>query len=385
MRICLFYHSLISDWNHGHAHSLRGIVTELIARGHDVTVYEPRNAWSVENLVAEYGEAPLLAFREAFPELHSVRYDSALDLDKALDGADLVIVHDWNDLELVNRIGEHHKANAGYTLLFHDTHYRAAAAPQRVGDYDLSHYDGVLAVGAVLRDAYLASGRAKQAWVWHEAADTRHSFPAPSDTRAGDVVWVGNWGNQERTADLYEFLLNPVQSMRLKARVYGVQYPYDARAALAAAGVEYAGWLPGYLTPQVFAQFAVTIHLPRRAHARELAGVPTSRVFEALACGIPLISAPWDDVEGLFTAGTDYLVARDGEHMRELLRDVLNDSTLAASLAENGLRTIRERHTCAHRVDELMAIVESLGRPVVEPNANAQPRQSRKRLKQATA
>ena len=52
----------------------------------------------------------------------------------------------------------------------------------------------------------------------------------------------------------------------------------------------------------------VTVHVPRRPYAQALPGIPTIRVFEALACGIPLVSAPWDDVEGLFRPGEDFLI-----------------------------------------------------------------------------
>jgi spore maturation protein CgeB len=93
---------------------------------------------------------------------------------------------------------------------------------------------------------------------------------------------------------------------------------------------------------------------------RALPGIPTIRVFEALACGIPLVSAPWNDAEGLFTPGEDYLVAPDGGAMRRMLREVLSDGALAASLATHGLATIRARHTCGHRVDELLAIAARL-------------------------
>ena len=51
MRIVGFYHSLVSDWNHGNAHFLRGVVRELLARGHDVRIYEPADGWSRENLL----------------------------------------------------------------------------------------------------------------------------------------------------------------------------------------------------------------------------------------------------------------------------------------------------------------------------------------------
>ncbi|TIU73011.1 MAG: glycosyltransferase family 1 protein, partial [Mesorhizobium sp.] len=81
-------------------------------------------------------------------------------------------------------------------------------------------------------------------------------------------------------------------------------------------------------------------HIPRRPYRESLPGIPTIRMFEALACGIPLISAPWSDAEGLFRAGTDFLFARNGAEMRGHLRDVLNDRQLAQALAASGLETI---------------------------------------------
>jgi spore maturation protein CgeB len=109
------------------------------------------------------------------------------------------------------------------------------------------------------------------------------------------------------------------------------------------------------------------VHVPRRPYVQALPGIPTIRVFEALACGIPLVSAPWDDCEGLFEPGADFLVARDGGEMREHLRAVLNDPALARSLVAHGLRTILARHTCAHRVDELLAIHAELAPPQARP------------------
>src|SRR4051812_26530306 len=107
MPIVMFYHSLLSDWNHGNAHFLRGIVSELLLRGHDVRVYEPRDNWSLQNLREQHGEEPIEQFRAAYPRLASIAYDlDTLDLDEVLDGADLVLVHEWNDHGLVARIGE---------------------------------------------------------------------------------------------------------------------------------------------------------------------------------------------------------------------------------------------------------------------------------------
>ena len=367
MQIVFFVHSLLSDWNHGNAHFLRGVGTELQARGHDVRIYEPADAWSVQNLVADHGESALHATREAYPSLLSTRYDpESLDLDEALDGADLVVVHEWNSHDLVRRIGAHRR-RGDYTLLFHDTHHRSVSEPHAMAAYDLSQYDGVLAFGEVVRERYVKHRWAARAWTWHEAADVRLFKPAAdstgdsrlNDSRA-DLVWIGNWGDDERTAELGEFLIEPVRRSCLEATVHGVRYPEHALTSLKHAGIRYAGWVPNYRVPEIFGRHRVTVHVPRRPYVDALVGIPTIRPFEALACGIPLVSAPWHDVEGLFRPGTDYLVAKDGVEMERHLRDIVHDDALAASLAAHGRETILARHTCAHRVDELVAIVGAL-------------------------
>ncbi|HYG61236.1 MAG TPA: glycosyltransferase [Thermoanaerobaculia bacterium] len=364
MRIVFFVHSLLSDWNHGNAHFLRGVASELISRGHDVRVYEPRDAWSLQNLLADHGEAAVDGFRAAYPGLDSVRYDLRhLDLDRALDDAGLVIVHEWNDHDLVRRLGEHRRHGGRYRLLFHDTHHRSVTAPQDMEAYDLSHYDGVLAFGQVIRDLYLERGWAERAWTWHEAADTRVFRPLdgePPPGNDGDLVWIGNWGDDERTAELHEFLMEPVRELGLRARVHGVRYPEAGRQALAAAGIDYAGWLANHEVPRAFARHRVTVHVPRRPYVQALPGIPTIRPFEAMACGIPLVSAPWHDAEGLFRPGRDFLVARDGREMKRHLRELLNDPAMARELAEAGRRAVLDRHTCAHRVDELLTIDRQL-------------------------
>lgn len=360
MQIIMFYHSLLSDWNHGNAHFLRGVATELLSRGHSVRVYEPVNAWSLKNLLAEHGEDAIREFRCAYKGLNSIRYDpDTLDLDIALHGADLVIVHEWNDHGLVRRIGIHRAFCGGYKLLFHDTHHRSVTNRDSIAAYDLRHYDGVLAYGSVIRDIYISEGWTQRAWTWHEAADTRIFRPmrnSDDDSFDGDLVWIGNWGDEERTAELQEFLIQPVKDMVVRARVHGVRYPDHAIRALSNAGIEYRGWLANYRAPEVFARFRVTLHIPRRPYVKALPGIPTIRPFEALACGIPMVSSPWDDVEGLFTPGRDFLVAGNGEELKRHIRDLTNDEGLARELSSNGLKTILKRHTCSHRVDELISI-----------------------------
>lgn len=361
MNVKLFCHSLVSDWNHGNAHFLRGVVRELRRRGHNVDVLEPVNGWSRRNLLRDAGAGALEEFQLRFPELRSRTYDPAeLELGHELRDAELVVVHDWNEPELVSAIGTHRRTRGDYTLLFYDAHHRASTAPQQVEAFDLSGYDAVLAFGTLIRDLYLEHGWTRRAYVWHEAADTGLFEPLNGTTKAGELVWIGNWGDGERSAELEEFLLGPARTLRLSGHVHGVRYPRQARVAVRTAGLSYEGWLPNHRAPQAFSEHRLTVHIPRRAYVRRLPGIPTIRVFEALACGIPLVCAPWQDRDRLFRPGEDYLVAQDGAQMAAHLRTLLDDPHAAAQLADNGLQTIRNRHTCAHRVDELLAIVEEL-------------------------
>jgi spore maturation protein CgeB len=362
VRVAFFYHSIVSDWNHGNAHFLRGVARELIARGHTVSVFEPRDGWSRRNLTEQYGTKPIEEFRRVFPEVTSTLYDPEdFDVERTLDGVQLVLVHEWNDPRLVRRIGLVRARSRSFRLLFHDTHHRSATAPREMARYDLRHYDGVLAYGEILSRTYLERGWAENAWTWHEAADVRLFRPLLGRERAGDLAWIGNWGDGERTAELEEFLLEPARALGLSGSVFGVRYPDDAREAMARAGLPYRGWVANHRVPEIFARHAVTVHIPRRPYVEALPGIPTIRPFEALACGIPLVCSRWDDVDGLFTPGEDFLVAHDGDEMRVLLDRVLRDRELARHLAQHGRRTVLERHTCGHRVDELLAVAAELG------------------------
>ncbi|MPZ71862.1 MAG: glycosyltransferase [Nitriliruptorales bacterium] len=359
MKIVMFVHSLVSDWNHGNAHFLRGVVAELIDRGHDVGVFEPQGGWSRSNLARTHGDAAVTEFTQRFPQLRSTLYDAgSLELHDVLSGADLVIVHEWNEPELVALIGQHRRA-PGSKLLFHDTHHRAVTRPESIQQFDLSGYDGVLAFGKVIRDIYIARGWSRRAWTWHEAADTRVFHPIEATTTA-DLVWIGNWGDGERESELEEYLFTPARALELSGTIHGVRYPPEAVDHIKAAGLRFGGWIPNHRVPQEFARHRLTLHIPRRPYARSLNGVPTIRVFEALACGIPLICAPWDDSERLFRPGRDYLLASSGAEMQQQIKAVLGDARLADRLVRSGLETIRARHTCTHRVDELLSIYEEM-------------------------
>lgn len=361
MRFVFYTHSLVSDWNHGNAHFLRGVMRDLIRRGHSAIALEPAESWSRQKLVENQGVQAVERFAADFPKLQSLQYDADFDHAAATDDADVVVVHEWTDPTLVARLGEIRRRGAPFTLLFHDTHHRAVSARHDIAGLNLENYDGVLAFGETLRQRYLDAGWGRQVFTWHEAADDVLFRPLPDIEKTQDLIWIGNWGDDERTAEIDEFLIRPAAALGLSGTVRGVRYPDRAIAAVRKAGLKYGGWLANAEVPEAFARHKVTLHIPRRPYVESLPGIPTIRVFEALACGIPLLSAPWNDTEGLFRPGKDFLFARSGREMENLLRDVIAEPSIGRALVESGLETIRARHTCRHRVDELMAILIQIG------------------------
>jgi spore maturation protein CgeB len=365
MNVVFFVHSLVSDWNHGNAHFLRGLMRSLAARGHHSVACERWRSWSVDNLFNDHGHAPMVEFARRFPDLEVRFYGRERPLDEEVaelaGGADLVVVHEFSEPELVAALGRLRASRGHFLLLFHDTHHRAVSAPEEIGRFDLSEYDGILAFGDSLAEVYRSRGHA-DVWTFHEAADTSVFFPRHADP-TDDVVWVGNWGDEERSGELREYLLDSARLLpELRFAMHGVRYPEGALREIAEAGIEFRGWVANYLVPEAFSRARMTLHIPRGPYLDRLPGIPTIRPFEALACGTPLISTPWPDVEGLFREGVDYVMVRSPADMRQQILRLARDEDARMRLASAGLETVRARHTCAHRAEQLEQIWTSAAR-----------------------
>ena len=362
MRFVFYTHSLVSDWNHGNAHFLRGIMSELLACGHATLALEPADGWSRTNLLADGGPAAVARFAADFPTLESAAYGPGFNHAAAVATADVVVVHEWTDQALVGMLGRLRRAGGGFTLLFHDTHHRGVSDNAAIADLVLADYDAVLAFGETLRALYLRRGWGRQVFTWHEAADTRLFHPLPDLARTDVLTWIGNWGGRRAGA----------RTRRVSCRTRPVRCHSRAPCTVCATRRRRArcsmtrrcAIAAGSQTPMC------PVPSPRPASPstcragpmpRTLKGIPTIRVFEALACGIPLVCAPWHDTENLFRPGEDFLTARDGAEMQRHLRALRHDDALADSLSESGLATIRRRHTCAHRVTELFEILAACG------------------------
>jgi spore maturation protein CgeB len=334
--------------------------------GHNVRCYEQLGSWSLSNLVQHEGERAIAAiynFRHSFPELDIQFYENGTgfrdEMARELRTADIVILHEWNPPAVINTILSL-KKQLGFVALFHDTHHRAYTDPRSILQLDLPLFDGVLAFGDAIRRIYSDGFGIDNVFTFHEAADVENFQPRASATEV-DVLWVGNWGDEERTRELQEFLVVPATALRQYSFVvHGVRYPQHALDMLTNAGVEFRGYLPNLEAPGVYAKSAISLHVPRRQYANGLGGIPTIRVFEALACGSPLLCSPWEDVEGLFRPGEDYVCVQNGAAMQAELAHLLRDESARRQLGASGLETIRARHTCEHRARQLTEICEEL-------------------------
>ena len=301
------------------ARFVRGTIAELRELGHDVEVLEP------------------------------ARVEAPADLAIELDLADLVVVQDSTPPTLVRQIGAHHRQHDGCRLLFHATRAIPTDDSRTDGDgFDLSGYDGILASSRRISQSYFEADWHGPAWNWPEAADTRIFHPLPDIEPEADLVAVASWADGAQSAALRELLLRPARQLRLRGAIHGPPPPWLAGLRLRLTGLHHCPPVADRAIPALFARHRLTVQL--------LAQPTPVSSFEALACGVPLISAPGGDDDGLFQPERDYLVARDCAEMREAMQAVLELPEFAAQLSESGLRSVRARHTCAHRAQELLEI-----------------------------
>jgi spore maturation protein CgeB len=282
MRFLFYTHSLVSDWNHGNAHFLRGVMRELVARGHDALALEPEDGWSRTNLEADQGPAAAARFATDFPELRPAPTAPVSTTPRPSPKPSVAVVHEWTDPALVAASAAS-AAPAALRASLPRHHHRAVSDNEAIGALALEDYDAVLAFGATLRERYAARGWGDRAITWHEAADARLFRPHPEIEPTHDLIWIGNWGDGERSRELAEFLIDPPAASASPGRP---RRPLPARA-LAALARPASPTAAGSPTPTRRAPSPPTASpsTSPRAYVRSLPGIPTIRVFEAPGCG----------------------------------------------------------------------------------------------------
>ncbi len=337
--------SITSSWGNGHATNYRGLCTALAARGHGVLFLERDRPWYAA--ARDFG-APWVRL-----------YDSLHEVDRwraEVREADLVVVGSYvpDGCDVAEWVLE----NASGVTAFWDLDTPVTAAKLARGDFEY------LSPALVPRfDLYLSfTGGpllerlgARRPTPFYCTADPRLYVPVDAPQR-WDLGYLGTY-SEDRQPKLDELLLEPARAAStLTFAVAGPQYPETIDWPPNVTKLEN---LPPAEHPAFYCAQRFALNVTRDEMVR--AGwSPSVRLFEAAACGVPVISDWWDGLDGFFEPGREILVARDRDDVARHLRDV----------GEGGRREIGDRararvlreHAPERRAEELERHVAAVGR-----------------------
>jgi spore maturation protein CgeB len=344
MNIVIFGLSITSSWGNGHATTYRALVRELARRGHDILFLEREQPWYARHRDLSCSPHCRIA-------LYGSLREARARFSEAVEEADAVIVGSYAPEG--NRIGEWVTASASGTTAFYDidTPVTLAALAREdcaylsrdlVGAYDLYlSFTG----GPVLRRLEQEFG-ARRAVPFYCSVDPALYFPETC-ARRWALGYLGTFAaDRQRTL---ERLLCDVAKTRASDEfvVAGAQYPPDISWP---SNVERIEHLPPGAHRDFYAAQRFTLNVTRSAMI-EVGCSPSVRLFEAAACGVPIISDRWAGIDAFFEPGREILLADSTSDVLEIM-----DGLSSVEAVDIGLRA-RERvlsgHTAWHRAGEL--------------------------------
>ena len=352
LRIVILGLTITSSWGNGHATTFRGLVRELAARGHDVLFLERDRPWYAENRdlpVPPYGRTRLY---RSLRDLQS-RFGSAVRQ------ADLVIVGSFVPEGIA--VGEWVTAQAGGATAFYDIDTPVTLARLASGEVDyisarlVPRYGMYLSFtgGPTLAHIERKYG-ARVARALYCSCDPLEYRPEPRATRRWDLGFLGTY-TPDRQPVLDTLLLEPARRRSGRSfAVAGPQYPDT---------IEWPGNVERieHLSPDKHRAFysaqRYTLNVTRADMVR--AGwSPSVRLFEAAACGVPIVSDVWEGLDSVFAIGREVLVARTPEDVLEIVEEL--PEAERAAIGRRARTRVLAAHTAAHRAAELEAYAREL-------------------------
>jgi spore maturation protein CgeB len=350
MRYVFLGLSITSAWGNGHATTYRGLLRELARRGHDVTFLECDVPWYRDNRDLP---APPYCSTHLYRDLHELetRHDALIrDAHAVVLGSylpDGIAVAEW----VLRRA---HGAVAFYDI---DTPVTLAKLEQGSCAYLASRlvprFDLYLSFsGGPTLERIVRQFGARQAEPLFCSVDPALYFPEQAEKR-WTLGYLGTF-SADRQRPLEELLLEPARALPKRAFVVGgPQYPESVRWPENVERME-------HVAPEQHRWFynrqRFTLNITRAEMMR--AGYsPSVRLFEAAACGVPIISDDWPGREHFFSA-QELLVARTREQVLAYLRE-LSDEARARIGAAARQRVLRE-HSAERRAAELDGYVHAL-------------------------
>jgi spore maturation protein CgeB len=338
--------SITSSWGNGHATTYRALARQLAARGHSVTFLERDAPWYAQNRDLP---SPAFAATHVYGSVAELRRRHANLIGKA----DLVIVGSYVPDGIA--IGEWVTSHATGVTAFYDIDTPVTLAALRNGGSSyiskglIPRYDLYLSFtgGPTLQRLEHEFG-ARMARPLYCSVDIDSYFPEPREPH-WDIGYLGTYSD-DRQPTLTELMLTPARRFGgCRFVVAGAQYP---PTVCWPENVRRIAHLPPHQHRAFYNAQRYTLNVTRRDMIR--AGwSPSVRLFEAAACGTPIITDYWDGLEEFFEPGRDILVARRSGDVASYLHDLTEDDRVA--IGARARRRVLARHTAGHRVEELEA------------------------------
>ncbi|HVG27065.1 MAG TPA: glycosyltransferase [Acidobacteriaceae bacterium] len=358
MHIVIFGLTISSSWGNGHATLWRSLVKAMLRRGHTVTFYERSVPYYARE--RDLDELPRGGRLRLYGSLDDIRVEAERDLNDA----DLALSTSYcpdgeaaAELILASRAG----IRAFYDL---DTPVTLDALRQGTPvDYlptdGLGDFDLVLSyTGGRALDELKSRLGARLALPLYGSVDPDHHRPsAPRPEFEAAVSYLGTYA-ADRQAALQTLFLDPAK-LKPDARflIGGAQYPDDFPWL---PNVAFVRHVPPPLHPDFFSSSRLTLNITRRAMA-SYGFCPSGRLFEAAACGTPLLSDSWEGLDTFFHPGRELLEVRSADDVIAAMN--LSDDQLRRIAKDARDRTLAE-HTGDRRVAELESICASVRQPV---------------------
>ncbi len=336
--------SITSSWGNGHATTYRGLMRELVARGHAVLFLERDVPWyaSTRDLpMPPYGRTKLYASLEELRD----RFTGAVRQ------ADLVIVGSYVPEGIA--IGEWITQTATGVTAFYDIDTPVTLAALRRGDCEylaprlIPRYALYLSFtgGPVLKRLEHVYGSPKARPLYCSVDPTLY-YPEDCQ-RPYDLGYMGTY-SADRQAALERLLLEPARQWKQGCFIVaGPQYPETTQWP---SNVERVAHLPpaehcGFYNRQRF-----TLNITRAAML-QVGYAPSVRLFEAAACAAPVISDYWQGLETFFALGEEILLGRSPRETLRHLRGISEEERRAIGVRAR--RRVLSEHTAAHRAEAL--------------------------------